>query len=77
MERTIVICGIRQSPPLLAIKVEQDSVTTQVLESGHPPQSSDNNSDSDKHDGHTPAKAEQLYNITVDTYILIIVHYCT
>ena len=66
MEHTIVICGIRQSPPL-GIKVEQDSVTTQVLESGHHPQSSDNMFDTDKHDGHTRAKAEQLYNITVDT----------
>ena len=53
--------------------MEQDSVTTQLLESWHHPQSNDNKFDTDKHDEHTPAKEEQLYNITVNinTYIHI------
>ena len=47
---------------------EKDSVTTQLLESSHHPQSSDSKFDTDKHDEHTPAKAEQLYNITVEIH---------
>ena len=57
---------------LLTVNVllaEQDSVTTQLLESRHHPQSSDNKFDTDKHDEHTSAKAEQLYNITINKYI--------
>ena len=64
-----MICGEGQPSLLLAVNVlltEQDSVTTQLLESSHHPQSSDNKFDADKHDEHTPAKAEQLYNITVN-----------
>ena len=76
MKHTIVICGNGQFPSLLAMKVEQDSVTTQVLVSGHHPQSSDNESGTDKHDGQVPAKAEQLYNTTVDgnLYSLLSLH---
>ena len=73
-----MICGSGQLSLLLAVNVllaEQDSVTTQ-LESSHHPQSSDNKFDVDKHDEHTPAKAEQLYNITVNKnkYIHTVIH---
>ena len=66
-----MICGSGQLLLLLAVNVllaEQDSVTTQLLESSHHPQSSDNKFDADKHDEHTPAKVEQLYNITVEIH---------
>ena len=69
-----MICGKGQVSLLLAVNVllaEQDSVTTQLLESWHHPQSSDNISDTDKHDEHTPAKAEQLYNITVNINVYV------
>ena len=63
-----MICGEGQVSLLLAVNgllVEQDSVTTQLLKSLHHPQSSDNKFVTDKHDEHPPAKAVQLYNITV------------
>ena len=69
MEHTIVIWGNGQELLLLAVNillVVQDSFTAQSPESWHHPQSSDNKYDTDKHDEHTPAKAEQSYNITVD-----------
>ena len=74
MEHTIVICGKGQVSLFLAVNVllaEQDSVTTQLLDSSHHPQSSDNILDTDKHDEHTPAKPEQLYNITVNENVYI------
>ena len=46
--------------------VVQDSFTAQSPALWHHPQSSDNELDTDKHDEHTPAKAEQLYKTTVD-----------
>lgn len=72
-----MICGKGQVSLLLAVKslsvelsvepsVKQDSVTTQLLELWHHPQSSDNKFDADKHDEHTSAKAEQLYNMTIN-----------
>ena len=51
---------------------EQDSVTTQLPKSWHHPQSINNKFDVDKHDEHTSAKAEQLYNITVNINMYII-----
>ena len=69
MEHTIVISGNGQVSLLLVVKllsVEQDSITTQLLESWHHPQSSDNKCDTDIHDEHVSAKPEQLYNITVE-----------
>ena len=69
MEHTIVICGNGQVSLLFEVKslsAEQYSVTKQSPESWHHPQSSDNKVDTDKHDEHVSAKAEQLYSITVE-----------
>ena len=78
MEHTIVICGNGQVSLLLEVKllpVEQGSITTQLLESWHHPQSSDNKFDIDKHDEHVSAKEEQSYNITVKN-TKAYTHYC-
>jgi len=67
MVYTIVICGKGQVL-LVVVNVlssEQDSITTQLLVVLHHPQSSINVFDTDKHDEHPPAKAEQSYSITM------------
>ena len=64
---TIVICGEGQVL-LVVVNVlpsEQDSIITQLVKLLHHPQSSINVFKTDKHDEHPPAKAEQLYSITV------------
>ena len=64
MEHTVVICGKGQVSLISA--VGHNSVTTQLLDSSHHTQSSDNKLDTDKHDEHIPTKAVQLYSITIN-----------
>ena len=72
MVHTIVIFGKGQVL-LVVVNIlpsEQDSIITQLLL--HHPQSSINVFDTDKHDEHPPAKAEQLYSITMKEKFIII-----
>ena len=76
MVHTIVICGEGQVL-LVVVNVlpsEQDSIITQLVKLLHHPQSSIDVFDTDKHDEHPPAKAEQSYSITM---IVNIHHTCT
>ena len=58
-------------PVLIVLSSEQDSIITQLVKLLHHPQSSINVFDTDKHDEHPPAKAEQRYSITMLWKIIV------
>ena len=82
MVHTIVICGEGQELlvvvnllssvlPVGIVLSGQDSIITQLVKLLHHPQSSINVFDTDKHDEHPPAKAEQRYSITMLWKIIV------